>query len=78
VVERTDPSAMSELSQEADRVLTYLASVTKYGRTTVEAKVAKELLLYTEGWMMSSGRAYDIKTRSLGAGVWQVWLEARP
>ena len=43
--------------------------------TTMSRKDLKELLLETDGWVMSCGHAWDIKGKQIGAGVWKVLLK---
>ena len=42
--------------------------------TTMDRKDLKELLLETDGQVICCGRLYDIKAKSLGAGVYRVTL----
>lgn len=69
---------MSDLSPEANRALNNLAAFPRDARPTVTSAVAREILLHCDATMMSAGRLLDIKSESLGAGVWRLWLEARP
>jgi len=43
--------------------------------TVMDRKDLKELLLFTHGRMISQGNLWDIKSKSLGAGVYRVFLE---
>lgn len=45
--------------------------------TTMGRKDLREILLETDGWIMACGRAWDILSKHIGAGVYRVWLEAR-
>jgi hypothetical protein len=69
---------MSDLSPEANQVLNNLAAMPTYSRPTVTSAVAREILLHCDATMMSAGRLLDIKSESLGAGIWRLWLEPRP
>jgi len=44
---------------------------------TMTRKDLKELLLESDGWIIACGRTYDIKSKSMGAGVYRVSLEKR-
>lgn len=63
----------SKLSIDADRILQFLASMPT-GRTTTTVKPLRELLLATDGQMMSCGRPYNIYVQPLGVGVYKVSL----
>jgi len=43
----------------------------------MDRKNLKELLLSTSGWIIACGETYDIKSESLGAGVYRVFLKRR-
>lgn len=45
--------------------------------TTLTMKQLRETLLYHEGWLTACGCNWDICSKSLGAGVYRVWLEER-
>lgn len=45
--------------------------------TTMTRKHLKETLLSTNGWIMSCGYAWDIKSKYLGAGVYKVFLKEK-
>lgn len=61
------------MSPEANRVLQFLANMPT-GHTTLDAKSFREILLETGGQIMARGSLYDIKGKSLGAGVYSVRL----
>ncbi len=42
---------------------------------TMERKELRDLLLSTGGTRFWMGTLYDIKSKSLGAGVYNVWLQ---
>lgn len=52
-------------------------SVPNAATMTLTKKELKETLLSTDGWIFSCGEAWDIKSKSLGAGVYKVYLEKR-
>ena len=52
-------------------------SMPKAANTTMDRKDLKELLLSTDGWILSCGRMYNIKSKSLGAGVYRVTLKLK-
>lgn len=58
---------------EAKRVADFLASSVT-GHTTLLTKDLRSLLLESGGQLLARGRLYNIKTRSLGAGVHRVEL----
>jgi len=63
-----------DVESEADRVAHALAS----GMTTsVDRKVLRALLLKTDGWMFCQGQMADIKSKHLGAGIYDVRLVLR-
>jgi hypothetical protein len=45
--------------------------------TTMTRKDLKETLLATDGWVLSCGEIFDIKSKHLGAGVYRISLEER-
>lgn len=46
-----------------------------YGSTTLTRAQLRETLLATDGWVLARGIKHLIRSKSLGAGVYQVWLE---
>jgi hypothetical protein len=65
------------LTDESNRILDYLAAMPKYGRTTTTREVVRNMLIGTDGWIMSKGHQWDIQSKSRGAGIYEVWLEKR-
>lgn len=55
----------------------HLFSVYNGYRDRVPAKVARELLLYGDGWHMKNGHMVDVRAKSVGHGVSEVWFEPR-
>lgn len=43
--------------------------------TTMTTKQLRDLLLYNDGRIMACGDLWDIQSKSLGAGVYRVWLK---
>lgn len=43
--------------------------------TTMTIAKLRALLLYNGGYIFACGDLWDIKSKSLGAGVYQVWLK---
>ena len=43
-------------------------------KITAETKTVKTLLLETNGETMINGKFWEIRAKSIGAGVWKVWL----
>lgn len=46
----------------------------RFANTTMTTKQLKETLLHTEGFIVACGRCWNVKSESLGAGVYKVWL----
>lgn len=46
-------------------------------RTTLDRKQLKETLLATDGKVLAGGRLRRIKSKHIGAGIYEVWLEAK-
>ena len=65
------------LSKEVDNVINTLVCNGPYAKPTISRKQLKELLLYSDGWLIAAGRMCDIKSKHLGAGVYAVWLERK-
>ena len=49
----------------------------QYASMTMDRRDLKELLLSTNGWITACGEIYNIKTESLGAGVYKVFLKRK-
>lgn len=49
----------------------------KTARMTMTKKELKDTLLSSDGWIFAHGEAWDIKSKSLGAGVYKVFLEKK-
>ena len=62
------------VKQEADRIVQFLAS-NPYGNSTAVTKVVRRILIDTGSYLLARGRRYEIKAKSLGAGVYRVTLE---
>jgi len=43
--------------------------------TTMTRKQLKETLFATDGWVLACGYGWNVKSKSLGAGVYKVWLK---
>ena len=63
------------LTDEANNVLSFLASNPMYAHTTMDKKNLRSLLLYTDGITMSQGRLWNIVSKHLGVDVYKVSLE---
>lgn len=61
---------------EAIQAANFLASLPS-GNTTMLAKDLRALQLQTGGTLIARGHLYNIRAKSLGAGVWRVSLESR-
>jgi hypothetical protein len=49
----------------------------EHATTTMDKKDLKELLFETNGWVISCGQLYKIKSEHLGAGVYEVSLKMK-
>ena len=58
---------------DAHRAMQWLASMPG-GNTTLDRKALKELLLMTDGRLIARGEFCDIRSKNIGAGVYQVYL----
>ena len=51
--------------------------IPRFARTTMTRKDLKETLLSTNGWVMACGTLWDIRSKHIGAGVYEVFLKER-
>jgi len=58
----------------ARKTINFLCSM-KGANTTVTTATFRSMLLQTDGWVLFNGKRYEIKGKSLGAGVYRVSLE---
>lgn len=58
--------------REVQRVLSFLASMPGLGHTTVRTKIARKVLLKTDGQLMSAGRLWEITSKRVGPGVYRL------
>ncbi len=65
---------MSELSREANSVLNRLASMPRFAKKAVPKNLMRELLLHTDGVMFLQGRKWAVKSKELGAGIYEISL----
>ena len=65
-----------EWTGEATSAARFLASMPA-GNATLTARDLRSLLLNTGGIMMARGYLYDIRSQSLGAGVYRVTLRRK-
>ena len=49
----------------------------RIANTTMSRSDLKELLLSTDGWILTNGRMWDIKSKPMGAGVHRVSLKLK-
>lgn len=56
-------------------ILNHLAGHPEQGNATATCAEVREIMLQTGGSLTSAGRLYDIKSSSLGAGVYRLTLE---
>lgn len=67
----------AKLKEAATRKLEYLASTPRHGLTSATREVVRRVMLDTDGVMMAHGKLWDIKAKSLGAGIYQLSLKER-
>lgn len=67
-------AAQREARAEANRIADCLASMPG-SHTATTTRVVRELMLSTGGQLMVNGYLYEIKAKSLGAGVHRVSLK---
>lgn len=63
---------------KADSILNFLASSPRYGHTTAKRSVVASVMLTTGGQLMACGELWNIKAKSLGAGIYKLSLEPQP
>lgn len=66
----------SAASAEANRVLNFLAGMPQGNATASSRAAVREIMLTTGGRMLACGYQYDVKSKSLGGGVYRITLEA--
>lgn len=64
-----------ELGAEEHRVLNYMASMPALAHIVVDRKVAKAILIGTDAQLFANGILWRIKSKSLGAGTYELTLE---
>jgi hypothetical protein len=62
---------------EAERILNFLAYLPQGQAAAPSNAVVREIMLQTGGSMLANGCQYDVKSKSLGGGVYRITL-ARP
>lgn len=62
------------VTSEANRILGNLAAMPGGIATAQSRAIVREIMLQTGGAMMACGSLYDIKSRSLGGGVYRITL----
>lgn len=60
--------------QQAERTIDFLCSSIG-ANTTVTTRTFRTMLLQSDGYVTWNGKRYEIKGKSLGAGVYRVSLE---
>lgn len=63
----TEPKRHNHLSNNS-------YTMPEFANGAYTAKQVRETLLATDGWIIAHGRRYDIVTKPLGAGVYQMKL----
>lgn len=62
---------------EANRILNFLAGMPTGNATASSRAVVRDIMLQTGGNMMACGHYYDVKSRSLGGGVYRMTLKEK-
>ena len=63
------------MSKEAKELYDSLGGYPGLRKVTATRKAVKELLLNTDAQTFVNGRLWNIRSKSIGAGVYSVWLE---
>ena len=63
------------MSDESHRILNYLSSIPHLAHKIVERKLAREILLSTDGQLMAQGVLWRIKSKPIGAGLIELTLK---
>ncbi len=63
------------LSNEANEVLDWLVLTPQLAHKAITRSLLREILLHTDGSMISQGRVWTIKAKNMGAGVHRISLE---
>lgn len=69
-----EAAATREAQQESDRLLNFLAGMPGGNCTASSSKVVREMMLQTGGRMMARGDLWDLRSESLGGGVYRMTL----
>lgn len=64
------------MTNKSHRILNFLASAGPLASDTVDGDTLHEILLETGGTIIGQGTLYNLKSKVLGAGVYQISLEA--
>lgn len=65
---------MTAAKQEGERLLNFLAGLPSGNCVATSSSVVREMMLQTGGQMMARGDLWDIKSKSIGGGVYQMTL----
>ena len=68
-----DPTPAAKAA--ADRILNFLAKMPAGTATADGRAVVRAVMLQTGGTMMACGEYFDVRSRSLGGGVYQITLK---
>ena len=66
---------MTELKGTARDILNSLYVFPELRKVVVEAKILRKIMIHTGGDILVNGRLYDITSKSLGAGTYQLKLK---
>jgi hypothetical protein len=66
-----------KLTAAADQVIDQLTAMPSAAKPTLKRNDLQSLLLYSDGWLTIAGHQYDIRSKHIGAGVYQVWVDLR-
>lgn len=67
-------SRQQAIAADVERILDHLAAIPATSFATALAPVVRELLLKTDGRLFAIGKQWDIRAKSIGAGVYRITL----
>jgi hypothetical protein len=66
-----------QAKRQADCILNFLAGVPSGNAVADGRAVVRQIMLQTGGTMMACGDYFNVKSKSLGGGVYNITLERR-
>jgi len=67
---------IEDMGKEAKELYDSLGYHPGIRKITAETKAVRELLLATDAQTLLNGKLWNIESKSIGAGVYKVWLAA--